>query len=332
MSDHLFAKSSSHLVVICLLPNKFLRNKSEGNYVQLPMSALHKKVHVPSYHRGRARPTADTIMADEEAHFHRRPTPQSTNVATNGTLSTKCPAQRPKRIPSILYGEDDAGESSIDVDHNSSIRSLETTSTASTALHDAGSATTTRRRTNNRRSLDTRLTKSMSTPTLRGQTSLDAICRAERRSNRERHAVGTSSSRMDHMLLLSERRSLSPISRHRPRAVPPSRLSLLGSHTFYHRNDDSDYDDDASDRRNNDKHGLSGSSGSGKPFTRRTTLPENIKPMQNDNASTVIEPGAMRYLPKILRDIYAQRQTRRPSLVSLCLLLLLPMFVGHILT
>jgi hypothetical protein len=79
-------------------------------------------------------------------------------------------------------------------------------------------------------------------------------------------------------------------------------------------------------------HGLSGSSGSGKPFPRRTTLPENIKPMQNDNESTVIEPGAMRYLPKILRDIYAQRQTRRPSLVSLCLLLLLPMFVGHILT
>jgi hypothetical protein len=117
------------------------------------------------------------------------------------------------------------------------------------------------------------------------------------------------------MLLLSQRRSLSPITRrhhnrdtnHRP---PPSRLSLLGHHTFYHRNDDSDNADD--DAKNN-KTRLSGS---GKPFTRRTTLPENIKPMQNDNESTIMEPNAMRYLPKILRDIYAQRQTRRPSEVS----------------
>jgi hypothetical protein len=106
------------------------------------------------------------------------------------------------------------------------------------------------------------------------------------------------------VLLLSERRSLSPIARirHRDRH-PPSRLSLLGHHTFYHR---SDYSDDEDQGRT-----------ASKPFTRRTTLPENIKPMQNDNESNIMDPNAMRYLPKILRDIYAQRQTRRPSEVSL---------------
>lgn len=249
---------------------------------------------------------------DDPSYFHRRPTPQSTNTS-NGPFSTDRDGNRlprPKRIPSISYGnEDDVGESSMMDDHNASsrsldnasTRSLETASTQSTMLHDSLGPYSHRRRRTNRH--DPRLTKSLSTPSLRGQTSLDAICRAERRSNRERQAVMKNGG-IDNVLLLSERRSLSPIARrHRDRPFP-NRLSQLGYHTFYHRNDDSDDEDIVNSRK------------SSKPLTRRTTLPENIKPMQNDNESTIMEPNAMRYLPKILRDIYAQRQTRRPSLVS----------------
>ena len=148
----------------------------------------------------------------------------------------------------------------------------------------------------------------MSTPSLRDETMLDAISRAARRSNRERHtALGVSGTAVDNILLLSERRSLSPImKRHADtRTTVPSRLSQLGSHTFYHR--EQSVDGDAAEDGGKKK----------KKYTRRTSLPENIKPMQNDNESTIMEAGAMRYLPKILRDIYAQRQTRRPSAVRI---------------
>lgn len=36
-----------------------------------------------------------------------------------------------------------------------------------------------------------------------------------------------------------------------------------------------------------------------------------------ENGHKALDPTALRYLPKILRDTYAQRQTKRPSIVSL---------------
>ena len=60
----------------------------------------------------------------------------------------------------------------------------------------------------------------------------------------------------------------------------------------------------------------------GRRVSRRASMPAHIA--QNLHGvgggvgrSDVMDPNAMRYLPKILRDTYAQRQTRRPSLVSL---------------
>jgi hypothetical protein len=46
--------------------------------------------------------------------------------------------------------------------------------------------------------------------------------------------------------------------------------------------------------------------------SRRHSMPEHIQ----KNLGEVMDSNALRYLPKILRDVYAQRQTRRPSLVS----------------
>ena len=51
---------------------------------------------------------------------------------------------------------------------------------------------------------------------------------------------------------------------------------------------------------------------------RRSTMPEAIQFQRN--LGEVMDPNALRYLPKILRDTYAQRQTRRKSLVSLFLI------------
>ena len=110
------------------------------------------------------------------------------------------------------------------------------------------------------------------------------------------------------MLLLSERRSLSPVTRRYEGTNRRLRLSQVGDHSYYHRNSqDLDVDAATSGERSPKRA----------PFSRRTTLPENIKPMQqNENESNIMEAGAMRYLPQILRDIYAQRQRRRPSEVS----------------
>ena len=214
---------------------------------------------------------------------------------------------RPRRVPSIRHGDESDQDGSLE-DFNASGFSIATTSTCSTNGRDRGldpSSSSRRRRSNSR--LDCRLTKSMSTPVLRSQTSLDAISRAERRSNREQRRA------MDRTVLLTERRSLSPIARfrNRDRRPQPSRLSQLGHHTFYHRDDDDDDDDDNDESDNNNK--ATSRRRCSKIFTRRTTLPGNIKPMENYNQSDVIEPNAIRYLPKILRDIYAQRQIRRPS-------------------
>ena len=51
---------------------------------------------------------------------------------------------------------------------------------------------------------------------------------------------------------------------------------------------------------------------------RRTTMPEAVQYQRN--LGEVMDPNALRYLPKILRDTYAQRQTKRASLVSLFLI------------
>lgn len=236
----------------------------------------------------------------ETCHIPQSPVTNSNSGTNANAAFDRMP--RPRRVPSILYGdESDQDGSPSQEDFNASCFSIATTSTASTDGRERG-RNPSRRRPSNKR-LDPRLTKSMSTPVLRSQTSLDAICRAERRANRERHGV------MDRTVLLTERRSLSPFTRLRSRdkRPHPSRLSQSGHHTFYHRDDDNDESNNnrpPSCRRNS------------KIFTRRTSLPENIKPMQNDNQTDVIDPNALRYLPKILRDIYAQRQVRRPSDVS----------------
>ena len=61
--------------------------------------------------------------------------------------------------------------------------------------------------------------------------------------------------------------------------------------------------------------------------SRRTSLPEHLEQaLRNDGGrsqSEVMDPNAMRYLPKILRDTYAQRQTKRRSSVSIHFLLCL---------
>jgi hypothetical protein len=163
---------------------------------------------------------------------------------------------------------------------------------------------------------------------MRPETALDAICRPERRSNRERY---NARGRLDYYPLLSERRSLSPMSRDsapfrnrdRPR---PSRLERLGSRSFCLRNDTTDEGsrsggEDHSHGGGNDESYDKTLAGIGARFTRRATLPENIKPMQDDHESDIMDPNAMRYLPKILRDIYAQRQRRRPSQVRFCAML-----------
>ena len=48
---------------------------------------------------------------------------------------------------------------------------------------------------------------------------------------------------------------------------------------------------------------------------RRASMPDHLAETMR-GSSEVMDPNAMRYLPKILRDTYAQRQTRRSSLVS----------------
>ena len=105
--------------------------------------------------------------------------------------------------------------------------------------------------------------------------------------------------------------------RDRPR---PSRLARLGSRSFCLRNED----DGSRSGGEDHSHGGNEESSYDKTlanlsarFTRRATLPENIKPMQDDHESDIMDPNAMRYLPKILRDIYAQRQRRRPSQVRM---------------
>jgi len=51
---------------------------------------------------------------------------------------------------------------------------------------------------------------------------------------------------------------------------------------------------------------------------RRATMPEAIQYQRS--LGEVMDPNALRYLPKFLRDTYAQRQTRRASLVRLFLI------------
>ena len=96
-----------------------------------------------------------------------------------------------------------------------------------------------------------------------------------------------------------------------------SRLSQVGPHSYYHR--DSVQSLDATSSTNSGEGSATNSTSPKRTqFSRRTTLPENIKPMQQkeEEESNIMDAGAMRYLPKILRDIYAQRQRRRPSQVS----------------
>eukprot|EP00585_Thalassiosira_rotula_P006314 CAMPEP_0196149938 /NCGR_PEP_ID=MMETSP0910-20130528/30829_1 /TAXON_ID=49265 /ORGANISM="Thalassiosira rotula, Strain GSO102" /LENGTH=129 /DNA_ID=CAMNT_0041412957 /DNA_START=42 /DNA_END=427 /DNA_ORIENTATION=+ len=46
---------------------------------------------------------------------------------------------------------------------------------------------------------------------------------------------------------------------------------------------------------------------------RRGSMPLQMLSSKKKNNGEVMDPNAMRYLPKILRDTYAQRQTKRQS-------------------
>ncbi|KAL3802963.1 hypothetical protein HJC23_011586 [Cyclotella cryptica] len=294
------------------------------------------------------RSTGTETMADTSDGTGHRAIPQSPLANGGATMANMNGKRlpRPKRIPSISQDDenDGDGEASHD-DHNGSSRSLDTTSTTSTAVHcsdtqrsfamshrilpvdasygDSGirPPRTSRRSARFSRTAN-RLTKSLSTPIMRTETALDEICRPERRSNRERY---NARGRLDYFPLLSERRSLSPGTRD---SAPfrirdrrrPSRLARAGSRSFSLR----DAADDGS-KSGGEEHSHSGGNEElydkmlasiAARFTRRATLPENIKPMQDDHESDIMDPNAMRYLPKILRDIYAQRQRRRPSQIG----------------
>lgn len=294
-------------------------------------------------------PAAGTMADTTDGSGHRAmpQSPLANGGATVSNMNGKRPP-RPKRIASISQDDDNDGDGDGEAsqgDYNCSSRSLDTSSTTSTAVHCSdtqrsfamshrilpvdlsyGDSSNRPPRTSRRSArfarTANRLTKSLSTPILRTDSALDAICRPERRSNRERY---NARGRLDFYPLLSERRSLSPANRDsapfrirdRPR---PSRLARVGSRSFCIRNDTTD----EGSRSGGEEHSF----GDGKEesydktlaniaarFTRRATLPENIKPMQDDHQSDIMDPNAMRYLPKILRDIYAQRQRRRPSQV-----------------
>ena len=144
--------------------------------------------------------------------------------------------------------------------------------------------------------------------------------------------------------LMSERRSLSPkvssFHRHGFGRPPPSRLARENDDTLFYMSlvpgmmsPDSTsrtypYDIpgtglDTSDRHEHHTVGTnhlnSYYSQSKHHGSRRASLPEHLEQALRNGSSPseVMDPNAMRYLPKILRDTYAQRQTKRRSTVSM---------------
>lgn len=95
------------------------------------------------------------------------------------------------------------------------------------------------------------------------------------------------------------------------RSLSPQRSSPLGAYNFPHQT--ALHQDGL---RNSDHFNggvRSGRRSSSSSVPRRQTMPEQIH--MND-LGDVMDSNALRYLPKILRDVYAQRQLKRPSMVS----------------
>ena len=128
-------------------------------------------------------------------------------------------------------------------------------------------------------------------------------------------------------LPISERRSLSPRGKHR---YSFSHIQLAGKSPPSHFENslylDLDspngvvpYPDLMSTVLDDSDHSLMDKSGR----RRRVSMPERIAEkmdgLTKNDRSEVMDPYALKYLPKILRDTYAQRQTRRSWQVS-CLL------------
>lgn len=139
--------------------------------------------------------------------------------------------------------------------------------------------------------------------------------------------------------LMSERRSLSPKGvpswkRHGSSRPAPSRLDRQDSLwrsigvgiTDEHHDDEYDriynYDIPGMGLDTSAREGIgrvSSLTSTKKHRGRRASMPEHLDQALRKGScpSEVMDPNAMRYLPKILRDTYAQRQTRRKSDVSL---------------
>ena len=149
--------------------------------------------------------------------------------------------------------------------------------------------------------------------------------------------------------LMSERRSLSPkvssFHRHGFGRPPPSRLARENDDTLFYMSlvpgMSHDYNNsqsttsriypydipgtglDTSDRHEHhtvgSNHLNSYYSQSKHHGSRRASLPAHLEQALRNGSSPseVMDPNALRYLPKILRDTYAQRQTKRPSTVSM---------------
>lgn len=128
-------------------------------------------------------------------------------------------------------------------------------------------------------------------------------------------------------LPIAERRSLSPPGKHR---YSFSHIQLAGKSPRVHFENslyldlDSEngvvpYPDLLSTVLDDSDHSLMDKSGR----RRRVSMPERIAEkmdgLTKNDRSEVMDPYALKYLPKILRDTYAQRQTRRSWQVS-CLL------------
>ena len=128
-------------------------------------------------------------------------------------------------------------------------------------------------------------------------------------------------------LPIAERRSLSPPGKHR---YSFSHIQLAGKSPRVHFENslyldlDSEngvvpYPDLMSTVLDDSDHSLMDKSGR----RRRVSMPERIAEkmggLNKNDRSEVMDPYALKYLPKILRDTYAQRQTRRSWQVS-CLL------------
>jgi hypothetical protein len=96
------------------------------------------------------------------------------------------------------------------------------------------------------------------------------------------------------------------------RSLSPERSSSLGAYNFPHQT--ALHLDGLINSDHSNGGVRSGRRSSSSSVPRRQTMPEQIHDLIN--LGDVMDSNALRYLPKILRDVYAQRQSKRPSMVS----------------